>query len=159
LGARGWAYLMYQAPHLALPDFDEALKLLPAETGDKSQRMDVLLGRSDALIKLDRVPEALDAAGEAMQAGGEMKPRIYYNAARVYAQASVKMEAAEGRARESVMYQNRAAALLRQAVEKTPTAEREDFWKRYVAADASLALLCNRADMTELAAHYASAPR
>jgi len=158
LGARGWAYLMYQAPHLALPDFDEALTQLPADASDKAQRMDVLLGRADALIKLDRVLEALDAATAAMQAGGEVKPRVYYNAARVYAQASVKLDGAEGRAREAVMYQNRAVALLRQAVEQTPTAEREDFWKRYVEADASLALLRNRADMTELAAHYAPAP-
>jgi tetratricopeptide (TPR) repeat protein len=159
LGARGWAYLMFQAPHLALPDFDEALTHLPADASDKAPRTDVLLGRADALIKLDRVPEALDAATAAMQAGGDVKPRVYYNAARVYAQASAKLDGAADRAREAVMYQNRAVALLRQAVEQTPTAEREDFWKRYVGADASLALLRNRADMTELAAHYAPAPR
>jgi len=39
---------MYQAPHLAMPDFDEALTLLPADADDKTERTDVLLGRADA---------------------------------------------------------------------------------------------------------------
>jgi len=90
-----------------------------------------------------------------------MKPRVYYNAARVYAQASVKMDAAEGRGRAAVMYPGPGGARL------LASGRRKDagggahrllealrgggtpHWRR----------LRERADMTELAAHYAPPPR
>src|SRR5262249_26776877 len=76
LALRGWAYLMFEAPALALVDFDESLKLRPESS-------DAWLGRAEARVKLGKVAEALADAEEGLNRG-PATPRTLYNAARVF---------------------------------------------------------------------------
>jgi hypothetical protein len=56
-------------------------------------------------------------------------------------------------------YQARALALLRQALERVPPAERIAFWRDYVQADSALAAIRHSQTMTELAARLVRSSR
>ena len=86
---------------------------------------------------------AVDDADEALRRG-EPTPRTIYTAARTYALAS-QLAADSPNVRDRlptsprrVKYENRALGLIRQALEKTPAAERARFWRDVVAADDAL---------------------
>ena len=69
--------------------------------------------------------------------------RRAYNAARIYAQAAVAAAAeVEPKGRLAVTlverYQNRAVALVKLALERTPAERRATFWQAQVAADPAL---------------------
>src|SRR5262249_56280115 len=85
--ARGWVYLMTEAPKPALADFDEALHLDP-------KHGEAYLGRAYAQVLLGKPGEALRDAEEGLRCGPE-SPRLCYNAARVYAQLVGKVDEAD----------------------------------------------------------------
>jgi hypothetical protein len=91
-------------------------------------------------VHLREFAAAVDDADEALRRG-EPTPRTIYTAARTYALAlQLAADSANVRDRlptspRRVNYENRALGLIRQALEKTPAAERARFWRDVVAAD------------------------
>ena len=77
---RGWAYLVFDSPKLALVDFEAAIKLDPADG-------DAYNGRGTARARLGDHAAAVADAREALR-HGRANPRVTYNAARIYAIAA-----------------------------------------------------------------------
>ena len=80
LAHRGWAYLVFDSPKLALADFEAAIKLDPANA-------DAYNGRGTARARLGDHAAAVADAREALR-HGRTNPRVTYNAARIYALAA-----------------------------------------------------------------------
>jgi len=117
---RGWTHLVVDAPKLALRDFELAIEL-DANNGDAYN------GRGFAHARLGRHREALEDAALAIS-HGPPSPRLYYNAARVYAQCPGP-------------YPRRALDLMRKALDLLPTEERRAFWSMNIQKDQALAAL------------------
>jgi tetratricopeptide (TPR) repeat protein/tRNA A-37 threonylcarbamoyl transferase component Bud32 len=148
--ARGWAYLVAEAPALALRDFEEVIRRDP-------KRGDAYGGRGYARAALGQARAAAADAETALRLG-PASPRLLYNAARVYARAAPGL-AAEARDRRSAAAiqdssEERAVQLLRQALEAQPPAEGARFWRAYVQNDAALRPLRAAAEFRQLAARY-----
>jgi tetratricopeptide (TPR) repeat protein len=117
---RGWTHLVVDAPKLALRDFELAIEL-------DSKNGDAYNGRGLARAKLGRHREAVQDVAEALR-HGPTSPRLYYNAARIYAQCPGP-------------YPRRALELIQRALGLLPTAERREFWTTHVEKDQALAAL------------------
>ncbi|MFI5455364.1 MAG: tetratricopeptide repeat protein [Isosphaerales bacterium] len=134
---RGWGYLN-DASELALRDFEEAIKLDP-KNGDLHN------GRGLARVLLGDDKGAVADVEEALRLGipgNELRARLalYYNAACVYAQAAAKASfTVESPERQALArrYQDRAVALLRQALDLLPSPVRPPFIKQ-AAGDPAL---------------------
>ena len=129
---RGGFYLVSDAPKLARRDFDLATRLDAADA-------DALVGRGAARVRLGEHREAIVDAEKAITMGTPTAHRLY-QAARTYARAAaVAKSDSRVKVREAVLlvdrYQDRGAALLRDALKKLPAAERESFWRDVVQAD------------------------
>jgi tetratricopeptide (TPR) repeat protein len=134
--ARGWCYLVADAPKLAVTDFDEAIRLAP-ELGDayagrassRVQRGDLLLAAKDA-----------EKASEC----GPPTPRLSYNIARIYAQALTRLDLEPTllpRRKADLLrvdWQNRAMKALTQALDLQSPDEAGRFWKNVVHPDKAL---------------------
>jgi tetratricopeptide (TPR) repeat protein len=149
--ARGWAYLARVAPQLALPDFDQVIRIKPDDSA-------AYAGRGYALVQLGRYQQAAEAAEAALRRGPETAPLVY-DAARIYAQAVGKMDADPGpRQRRSLetrsQYQGRALELLRRALRLHPVAERHSFWQDRVVPDVALGPLRRSPEFTRLEMQY-----
>jgi tetratricopeptide (TPR) repeat protein len=156
LAYRGWAYLIHEAPKLALADFDEALKL------EGCDRVDCCNGRGYARVLLGQWKEAVADAEEALKDKPGLA-RHCYNAARIYAQAAGKVDA-DARSSPYTQelrrhYEDRALGLLRQACEKSPIDQRAAFWKEYVQADPALRAVRRSPVYAHLAAEYGRMPK
>ena len=77
---RGWAYLRFDSPKLALFDFEAALKIDPADPNAYS-------GRGTAIARLGDHRAAVADARQVL-ALGKTNPRLTYEAARIYALAA-----------------------------------------------------------------------
>lgn len=135
LSARGWAFLIQGALPSAREDFQEALAGEP-------DHADARMGLANVLAKQGQPDEAAEAAEESLR-GGPETARYAYNAARVFAQVSLKPGGVHDAA-------GRAASLLEAALRRIPEAERSAFWSRYVAADPALEPLRKTADYRRL---------
>ncbi|SIO25127.1 Serine/threonine protein kinase [Singulisphaera sp. GP187] len=149
---RGWAHLISEAPKLALLDFEEAVRLDPGSG-------DAFSGRGSALVLLGQHRSAVADAEEALR-HGEPTPRMYYNAARTYAQASTVAAAHVGvRGREtldvSFRYQDRSLELLGDALGRIPDGQRDTFWREVIHADEALRAIRRRPRFSELSARFA----
>jgi tetratricopeptide (TPR) repeat protein len=149
---RGWAYLIFQAPKLALKDFDQALTINPNDA-------DALNGRGFALAKLGQWQKALADAEQAVKLGTP-DARLYYNAARTVAlvagYATGKTKAATDE--QKFVLQSRALGLLKQALALVPAEDRAQFWKTYIATDAALESIRQTDVFAKLAAAHKAAP-
>jgi serine/threonine protein kinase/Tfp pilus assembly protein PilF len=148
---RGWAYLVTDAPKLALRDFEDALRLDP-DGGD------AYAGRGSALARLGRYTQAVHDAEAALRRGPPTR-RLAYNAARIYGQAVAAVDADPARQDRQgwglrSAYQDRALALLRLALEQTPAAERGKFFQDYVRADPSFARIRQGPGFARLATEF-----
>ena len=117
LARRGWAYLVADAPALALRDFEEAIRLDPVRRR-----------------RLQRPRHVPGPPGPAPRGGGRRRggaapggpsARVVYNAARVYAQAAaVASSEVERKGRDAVRltsrYQDRAVALVAGVLARRP---------------------------------------
>jgi tetratricopeptide (TPR) repeat protein len=117
---------------MALRDFEHAIQLDPA-TGD------FYSGRGSALVAMGNYREAVSDAEESLRRS-ESEPRLYYSAARILAQAAdhantERRPRNSSRPTQAQSYQDRALALLGQAVERTHPAERAAFWRNVVDSD------------------------
>src|SRR5262249_55237582 len=83
-GYRGWAYLVVEAPRLALRDFDEILKSDPTSA-------DAHNGRASAQVKLGQYRLAVKDAEEAVRL--DASARALYKASRVFALAIGRVDA------------------------------------------------------------------
>jgi serine/threonine protein kinase/predicted Zn-dependent protease len=115
---RGWAYLIVDAPKLAMRDFELAIELDP-------KNGDAYSGRGFARARLGLHREALRDATEALRQGPP-SPRLFYNTARIFAQCPGP-------------YANRALELIQQALSLLPAEHRREFWLTHVQKDAALA--------------------
>ena len=143
LSARGLAYLLSDCPQPALRDFDEAMRLDPSNGEAHS-------GRGLALVLQGDHRAATTEAEESLRLDAPSARRAY-NAARIYAQAALAA-AAEAEVETSgppaetqvESYQDRAVALVKLAVERTPADRRAAFWQDQVEADPALRSLRGR---------------
>ncbi len=148
---RGWAHVLSEAPLLAWHDFEEAIRLQP-DLGDTYN------GRGYARVKLGRLRDAISDAEEALRRGPQTD-RLHYNAARIYAQAAGRVDAEGGprnrrRAATRSGYENRAVALVHQALGLHSAVERRAFWRRFVEADGALNPIRRNPGFARLAAEY-----
>jgi tetratricopeptide (TPR) repeat protein len=132
--ARGWLYLANESPVLALADFEDALRASP-------ENAEAFAGRGCARVTLGQLREGVADAEEAVRRA-PAAPAVLHGAARVYAQALARMDAAaDGRKPvqpgQRAECQERALELLRRALEATPAADRREFWERSIQQDAA----------------------
>jgi eukaryotic-like serine/threonine-protein kinase len=153
---RGWAYLLSGAPQLALRDFEEAIAL-------ESSSADAYCGRGSALVAIGRHHEAASDVDQALRRG-DSDPRTSYSAARILAQAAQAAQK-EPRPRgqpepsEVKQYQDRALALLADALEHTPSGRRASFWNNIVRGDHAFAAFRRLPEFARLARQYGAPPR
>jgi tetratricopeptide (TPR) repeat protein len=152
---RGWAYIVAKAPELALADFDEAIRLDPTDA-------DAFSGRATARVHLSRYQEAVADSEEAL-ARDKKSSTVAYKAARVYAQAATAAAAdveRKGRAAVALTsrYQDRAVALVREAVQRLRAERRPSFW-RDVLADPDLRPLRKRLSTLAMSDSVAAQPK
>ena len=150
LSSRGLAYLVSDAPRLALRDFDEALRLRPLQRRGP-QRPGPGAGAPG------RPSRAIAEAEESLRHDAPTARRAY-NAARIYAQAAIAAAAEvteKGRLAVTLVerYQDRAVALVKLALERTPAERRAAFWQDQVAADPALRSLQRRLRRSAAARH------
>ncbi len=139
--ARGWAHLFSDSPRHALRDFDEALR-------HDSSSGEAHSGRGLALALTGDHRAAVAEAEESLRLDSPTARRAY-NAARIYAQAALAAAAeAHEKGRLAVTtverYQDRAVALVKLALERTPAERRAAFWQSNVSADPALRPLQRR---------------
>jgi len=134
LNRRGWAYHYADAAKLALPDFEESLRLVPNQS-------DAYGGRGLALIRLGQWrPAVTDAEAAVRQAqvasAGSTSDEVqadqvqaFFNAARIYAQAvefAARDVSRQGERAVALYRKNRGRALdlLEEALKRVPDQER-----------------------------------
>jgi tetratricopeptide (TPR) repeat protein len=151
LDYRGWVYLKLDALALALPDFEAALAVKPADA-------DARCGRALVRARLGKVSAAVDDVDAALRAGPRTT-RLLLRAACVYARAAGQLEAARhgspGPSPDVYHDQDHAVALLRAALEQVPAGQRSAFWRDYIRGDKDLVPLRHTPGMLDLAGRYA----
>jgi len=150
---RGWAHLVANAVQLALADFDRALRLDASDS-------DALSGRGLARVLLGQHRAAVADAEESLRHGAP-DARRYYIAGRIYvraASAAANEVRKAGRAAVALTasYQDRAGALIREAVRRTPLEQRAAFVRDQVFADPALRPILRRLRFDELDEHTAA---
>jgi tetratricopeptide (TPR) repeat protein len=151
LKGRGWSYLAVDAPRLAQADFEQSIGLNPKDG-------DALNGLASARVKLGRYRDAVENAEEALWLG-PATARLRYNAARVFAQAAQKADLDRTQQDEQrrylcLQYQERAMALLREAIEALPAEQRGRLWAATVCHDGAFASLRTSSSFRELAVRF-----
>jgi serine/threonine protein kinase/predicted Zn-dependent protease len=141
LSSRGLAYLLCDAPRLALHDFDEALRREPSNGEAHS-------GRGWALVQLGDHRAAVAEAEESLRLDPPTARRAR-NAARIYALAAAAAAAEVTRSGQLAVtlvdrYQDRAVALVKLALERTPAGRRAAYWQDQVVDDPALRSLQRR---------------
>src|SRR6516162_9992821 len=114
---RGWAYLVCDAPKLALRDFELAIQLDP-------KNADAYSGRGFIRASQGRYREAVRDAEQALRLGPP-SARLFYSAARIHAQCPGNSDL-------------RALQLIQQALTLLPIKQRAAFWGTHVRRDAAL---------------------
>jgi tetratricopeptide (TPR) repeat protein/tRNA A-37 threonylcarbamoyl transferase component Bud32 len=126
LTQRGWAYLQLKAPELALADFDASLKLRPAHAT-------TLCGRGTARVLLGHMAGGIADAEAALHLSVNAEQELL--AACIYARAAGLLALTEhqrGAVRPEALYEDRAAELLCQALQRVPDKARAAFWRNHV---------------------------
>jgi tetratricopeptide (TPR) repeat protein/tRNA A-37 threonylcarbamoyl transferase component Bud32 len=149
--ARGWCYLVADVARLALPDFEEAIRLDP-DLGDAYAGR----GYARSLLGEDRL--AVQDAEEALR-HGPPSPRLYYNVARLYAHAVAGLERGLPRDRwggRSLRddWQQRALGALTLALDMQPQSEAARFWQDVISGDKVLNPIQPSPGFRQLAARY-----
>ena len=135
LRRRGWSYFAALAIGPAAHDFDEAIRLAP-------QDADAFSGRGLSRAFLLRHADAISDAEQSLKLG-EGNWRITLNAARTYAQAALAVDAESRKTgppavRVVKQYADRAAKLVRTALELAPADQRLDLRQKTIPNDPAL---------------------
>jgi len=150
---RGWAYLISEAPRLALSDFDQAIRIAPEDP-------EAYNGRGFARVLQGQHREAVLDAEESLRRGqGGDDARTCYNAARVYAKAAASVNSNTprrnlGQVELANRYFDRAQALIRQAMDRLPAPQRAAFWNDVIQADPALAAIRQHPKFSQMAHQY-----
>lgn len=134
--ARGWARLVQGTPGEARRDFETVLREIPGHA-------EALIGRGAARADLGE----WRAAVADLEAGLARRPRsarVLYNAARGLARAAGKLP---GQSRE---LQGRSLAVLRQAIQAVPEADRQRFIREQIRRDEAFRVLSARGSLDRL---------
>jgi tetratricopeptide (TPR) repeat protein len=150
--ARGWNFVFADAPKLALDDFQQSIRLA-------SDRAESYVGRGYAQVLLGKCQRGVADAEEALR-HGPRSPRLCYNAARVYAQASSRIAAELARNPRAVAelreeWRNRAMQLLVQTFDMQKPGEAQRFWRDFVQSDVTLNPIRRMLGFGQLAARFA----
>jgi tetratricopeptide (TPR) repeat protein len=132
---RGWALLVTHAVELALKDFERAIRL-------DGSNGDAYSGRGSARVLLGE-PHAAVADAEESLRHGELNSRRYFIAGRIYARAASAAadevrKAGRPAGDRSASYQDRAVALIHEAVRQHPPGQHAAFVRDQVLADPAL---------------------
>jgi serine/threonine protein kinase/Tfp pilus assembly protein PilF len=150
---RGWAYLFSDASLLALQDFEACLS--------QEENADALIGRGSARIRLRQLDGALEDAFAA-EKKGELTDRLWYNLARIYAQAAGQLEQ-EGRssvapdrrlAQRLSLCRQRALNALNASLEQIQPKSRSNFWGEQVQVDPAFNAIRREAAYLQLARQF-----
>jgi tetratricopeptide (TPR) repeat protein/tRNA A-37 threonylcarbamoyl transferase component Bud32 len=149
--ARGWCYAVADAPKLALPDFEEAIRLDP-KPGD------AYAGRGLCRILLGNYRLAVLDAEEALRRG-PASPHLCYNVARIYAQAVGRLDREPLHVRRDAeallgVWQQRALDALAKTCDLQPPAEAASYWNNIVATDKALLPIRQGPGFNRLADRY-----
>ena len=145
--ARGWCFLVADSPKLALADFEESLRRTPAQS-------DAYAGRGLCRVLLSESQSAIADAEEALRQGPD-SPRLFYNVARIYAQAVLT-----SRSRVNADVPNvrtcheRAVQTLNQALAMQSAPEAAHFWQSVVETDKALNPIRQTTAFRQLAGRY-----
>jgi eukaryotic-like serine/threonine-protein kinase len=153
--ARGWCYLVADAPRLALPDFEEAVRRAP-ESGDAHAG----LGSSRVLLGDYRL--AVADAEEALRRG-PASPRHCYNVARIYAQAVALVENDPLNGRPTILslagdWQQKSVQLLARALDMQSPDDAARFWRDVIQTDKALNPVRRSQGFKQLAGRYPLPP-
>ena len=147
---RGWAYLVSAAPQLALADFQAVLDQVP-------DLAEAYGGRGFAHALIGHHQLAIADAEESLKRCATRDPRISYNAARIYARlaSDLASRAASNSLNPALAqasgYEDRALALIREAVEALPAERRAPFWRSVVQNDPVFDRIRQRSQYARLA--------
>jgi serine/threonine protein kinase/tetratricopeptide (TPR) repeat protein len=149
LNDRGWAYLHFDSPKLALIDFEAAIK---RDTADAN----AYAGRGTAHARLGDHRAAVADARQALQLA-KMDPRLTYNAARIYALAApfaATEIGADGRSARALAaaYRDTALQLIREAIQKEAPERRATFWREIIQPDPAFSAIRRRLNFEDLIA-------
>jgi tetratricopeptide (TPR) repeat protein len=142
---RGWTYLVNEAPKPALRDFQKAIKADP-------KNGDAYTGCGYARVKLGWVQDAVGDAEKALACGPKTAV-LLWKAARIYAQAALRTQAALPK--KSGQYEERAVELLDLALRQAPAKTRARFWRDAVLGDDALGPLRRGRAFAGLKARFA----
>ena len=106
-------------------------------------------------MRLGDYRAAVADAEEALHLGPP-RARLFYHAARIYAQAAAAASADVNRAGRDVViqvghYQDRAVALVSAALQQLPAGQRAEFWRQQIQADPTLQSISRRLKFTAIA--------
>jgi tetratricopeptide (TPR) repeat protein len=152
--ARGRAYLVLDQMERARHDFTEAVRL-DGTNGPAHY------GLGYALVKLGRSAEGVAEARKALELGPPT-PGLFYNAARVFAQAAALEKSQPSRSawRTGDEYRETAVDYLRRALALLESDEkRAEFWHEVVRRDGALSPLQRSYRFADLAEYYNRLPR
>jgi tetratricopeptide (TPR) repeat protein len=146
LSRRGWLYIIAAAPRLARHDFEAAILL-------DSSGADAFNGRGAARLGSGEYRQAVADADKALSLG-KPAPKLFVDAARVYALAADVVAEVSKSGREGLslraQYQDRAATLIVEAVKQMPEAERAGFLRNVIEIDQPLRAIRRRIRSQEL---------
>ena len=153
---RGWAHLMTNAAHLALADFDRAIRL-------DGSNGDALSGRGTARVLLGQHRTAV-ADAEASLRHGAADAQTYYLAGRIYAgprsaAAHEVRQAGRSAVALTASYQDRAVTLIGEAVRRTPRRPAGGVVRDQVFTDPALRPILRRLRFEGLTDHTAALTR
>jgi hypothetical protein len=120
---------------LALADFESSLKIRPKHASS-------LCGRGHAQVLLGRIPEALRDGELAVKLDAKGKQDVLV--ACIYARVAELVRVSRpqaGRARPEKRYEDRAAELVCQAVDRQPREDRAAYWNKHVEPEYSLSTI------------------
>ena len=152
--ARGWCFLVADAPKLALADFEESIRRTPVQS-------DAYAGRGLSRVLLGESQTAVADAEEALRQRPE-SPRLFYNVTRIYAQAVLTLNNTPSRPRVNAgapsvrSCQERAVQTLGQALAMQSAPEAAHFWQSVVETDKALNPIRQSPAFKQLAARYFS---
>jgi tetratricopeptide (TPR) repeat protein len=124
---RGWVYLQLESPRLAFADFDAAVNLQPRNAS-------ALCGRGHARVLLGQAIEAVADGEESLRLKGGQEQEflvacLCMRASRYLSTAKTRPE--RRHALLATRYEDRAAQLVCQALERMPENERAATWRRF----------------------------
>jgi tetratricopeptide (TPR) repeat protein len=140
---RGWKLLlMLEAPRLAMPDFKKVLASQPKHSSAH-------IGRGLCRVQLGNWRGGVDDAEAALRMGADKasgSERVFqlYNLARIFAQSAGRITLETSAKPDQVMlkmrqdHEQRALALVEQAMESLPAGDRRAFWQKTVEGDRAL---------------------